>query len=134
MNIRVFVLALLSALFLTNTTPTIAMDEPLKKLADHAASAIGKELKEAGKEITKTLPTKIDVELSPRPFWGAILSVAGAMSIYQGLHQLWNTWEKSDQALQGEHVDRKKSYQIGLAKIAAGILSLGGSYAVWNWK
>lgn len=134
MNIRTLVLALLSASFLINTRPMFAMDKAFKDLADHATLKAGQELEKAGKEIIKTLPKKIDLEFSPKSLWTSILSIAGAVSIYKGLNQIWNTLSKSDEALKAKNQDRKKLYTIGSIKVLTGLLCLGGSYATWNWK
>lgn len=134
MNIRTLALALLSASLLSNALPMIAMEESMKRAADYAAATAGKELERAGKEITKTLPTKIDLEFSPRSLWTSILSIAGAISIYQGINQLWNTWGKTGEKLKQENEDSKKLYTIGACKVLTGLLCLGGSYATWNWK
>ena len=134
MNIRTFKLALASILLLTIAVPMIAMDESLKKVAEHAAIVAGKEMERAGKEITKTLPTKIDLEFSPRSLWSSILSITGAVFIYNGFNQLLNTWQKTDATLAAKNEDRTKLYKIGACKIAAGFLYLGASYAVWNRK
>lgn len=144
MNIRIFALALVSILLLNaqyiqaepvQLNPQLqSLSQQMAVIGEGLAAGASRGLERAGKEVTKTLPTKIDLEFSPRSLWGSILSITGAMFIYNGFNQLLNTWKKTDAALANKQEDRTKLYKIGACKIAAGFLSLGASYIVWNHK
>lgn len=125
MNIRTLLLTFLSTCILSNTIPLLAMEQSLKNVADHASIRFGEELTKAGAEMTKALPKSL---------WTSILSIAGAVFVYKGFNQLLNTWGKTDEKLRAQHEDSTKSYTVSACKIIAGLLSLSGSYAVWNWK
>lgn len=127
MNIRRLTITLFVATLLSQASCSLAMEESMKKVADHA----GQKLLEAGKGVIEKLPKSINIQVKPADLWWPTLSIIGAVSIYKGFSQGLSTCWKTDTELTAKKKERKNCYLHAASKILAGLLSLGGSYAIW---
>ena len=131
MNIRKLTLTLFAVTLLSSVPSAIAtIDEGMKNQADYAA----KKLLEAGTKVVEKLPQSINIQVKPADLCWPTLSIIGAVSIYKGFSQGLSTFWKTDAELADKKKTRNNSYLHAASKILAGLLSLGGSYAVWNYR
>lgn len=128
MNIRNLTLTFFATTLLSQAS--FAMEESMKKVADHASQ----KLFEVGKGVIEKLPKSINIQVKPADLWWPTLSIIGAVSIYKGFSQGLSTLWKTDAELIEKKKNRNYCYLHAASKIIAGLLSLGGSYAVWNCR
>lgn len=110
------------------------LDDSLKNVADHAAVSFGKELEKAGKEITKTLPKTIDLDIPAKRLFPILTSIAGIAFLYRGISKALSTLEKTNEELTRNNQDRTLLYKAAACNIGFGLLSLFASFAVLYWK
>lgn len=135
MNIKRVTLSILFIASIVYTGQSLpVLDESLKGVADHAAASFGKELEKAGKEITKTLPTTINVDIPSKQLFSAFISIAGVAFLYNGISKALSTLEKTNEELTRNNQDRTRLYKAAACNIGFGLLSLAASFAVLNWK